>query len=102
MRWSVTLSAAAADSLATMRPEDTDAALLAVGRLTQGPTPPGVPRPRPFAAYPGDLILPVSERMVVGYRMPSEHEILVVDFVNVEPVKRAVQPDAAAVSAGVP
>ena len=81
MRWSVTLSAAAADALATMDPPDRDAAFLVIGRLTQGPTPADGPRPRPYKAFPGDLLLPVSDRLWVGYRSPADHQLLVVDFV---------------------
>ena len=79
--WSVRLSTAAHESLQTLPQEDRDQVWSAIGRLTEGPTPPGVPRPYRLRNRP-DLIVLRAGRYRIAYATEEpEQAITVVDIV---------------------
>jgi mRNA-degrading endonuclease RelE of RelBE toxin-antitoxin system len=79
--WSVRLSSAARDSLHSLPEEDREAVLAAIGRLTEGPVPPGLPRPYRVRNRP-DLVVLRAGRFKVAYTTADGDEtITVVDIV---------------------
>lgn len=79
--WSVRLSSAARDSLHTLPEEEREAVLVAIGRLTEGPVPPGLPRPYRLRSRP-DLLVLRAGRFKVAYTTGGGDEtVTVVDIV---------------------
>src|SRR5580700_8939261 len=79
--WSVRLSSAAGDSLHTLPEEDRGEVWAAIGRLTEGPVPPGLPRPYRIKNRP-DLVVLRAGRFKVAYTtVHTDETITVVDIV---------------------
>ena len=77
----VRLSAAARDSLSSLLEEDREPVFAAIGRLTEGPVPPGLPRPYRVKNRP-DLVVLRGGRFKVAYTTEHADEaIIVVDIV---------------------
>src|SRR5690349_10436995 len=62
--WSVRLSVAARESLQTLPEEDREQVFSAIGRLTEGPTPPGLPRAFRLRNRPDLIVLPAGRYRV--------------------------------------
>ncbi len=84
--WSVQLSVAARESLQTLPEENRASVLAAIGRLTQGPVPPGLPRPHRLRNRP-DLIVLRADRYRIAYTaLDQTQAITVIDIVAHDPV----------------
>lgn len=79
--WSVQLSIAAHESLQTLPDEYRAAVLAAIGRLTEGPVPPGLPRPFRLRNRPDLLVLPSGRHRIAYATADKEQSITVVDIV---------------------
>jgi mRNA-degrading endonuclease RelE of RelBE toxin-antitoxin system len=83
--WSVRLAAAALESLQTVPEEDRGEVLAAVGPLTQGPVPPGLPRPYRLKDRTDAWVLRAG-RYRIAYAASCEDEpITVIDIVGYNP-----------------
>ena len=79
--WSVQLSVAAFESLQTVPEEDREAVLAGIGRLMEGPMPPGLPRPYRLRNRP-DLVILHADRYRIAYSANDDDQtITVVDIV---------------------
>lgn len=79
--WSVRLSNAARDSLQTLPEQDREVVLAAIGRLTEGPTPPGLPRPYRLQNRPDLIVLPAGRYRLAYAAADQDQTITVVDMV---------------------
>ena len=77
--WSVQLSIAAGETLQTVPEEDRGSVLAAIGRLTEGPVPPGLPRPHRLQNLPDHMVLRAN-RYLIAYTATNQ-TITVVDIV---------------------
>jgi mRNA-degrading endonuclease RelE of RelBE toxin-antitoxin system len=79
--WSVQLSIAARESLQTLPEENREAVLAAIGRLTEGPIPPGLPRPYRLRDRPELIVLRADRYRIAYAAVDRDQTITVVDIV---------------------
>ena len=82
LMWSVQLAAAALESLQTVPEEDRHEVLTAVGRLTQGPIPPGLPRPYRFKGRTDAWVLRAGRYRIAYAATGEDQPITVLDIVG--------------------
>jgi mRNA-degrading endonuclease RelE of RelBE toxin-antitoxin system len=90
--WSVGLSNAALDSLQSIPEEDRDTVFTAIGRLSEGPVPPRLPRPFRLRDRPDLLVLPAGRYRVAYTATHADEVITVIDIVA--QVREADSPQA--------
>jgi mRNA-degrading endonuclease RelE of RelBE toxin-antitoxin system len=78
----------------TVPEEDREAVFAAIGRLTEGPTPPGLPRPYRLRNRP-DLMVLRAGRYRIAYAAAADETVTVVDIVAHDRATEASQISAA-------
>ena len=79
--WNVRLSTAARESLRTLPEEDRATVFSAIGRLTEDPTPPGLPRPYRLRNCPDLIVLRAGRYRVAYTESDADQGVTVVDIV---------------------
>jgi len=79
--WSVRLSIAARDSLQTLPEEDRAEVFAAIGRLTEGPVPPGLPRPYRLRNRTDLIVLRAGRYRIAYTAADADEAVTVVDIV---------------------
>jgi mRNA-degrading endonuclease RelE of RelBE toxin-antitoxin system len=80
--WTVQLSVAAQQSLQTLPEENREAVLATIGRLTEGPVPPGLPRPYRLRNDPDTIVLRAGRYLVAYSAVSRDEAITIVDIVS--------------------
>lgn len=88
--WSVRLSVAARESLQTLLQEDREAVLAGIGRLTEGPSPPGLPRPHRLQNRPDLVVLGAGRYRIAYIAVDDDQTISIVDIVAGFPSRHTV------------